>query len=336
MKICAVPFKAGAVHIFSNNKNLEGEMIIMRQLSYIIEPEAEGLSVNAYARNIAGLSRAFLRSVKFRENGILINSQRVTTRGVLHTGDCLVFNMPNDRTQKIVPAEGPVSIAFENEDIVLVNKPAGLVIHPCHGHYSDTLLSYLAWHYRLLPEQPLLCPIGRLDKDTSGLILVAKNKYAAQQLEGQRASHTLSRVYLALTEGHWSNQSKSGLIDRPIEKVPDCFNRYQVSDAGRPSRTEYEVLSEFSQEGTPFSLVRLKLQTGRTHQIRVHMASLSHPLLGDSIYGHAGFLGFDRAALHSFEITCQLPGCQEATVFSSEMPIDFQKLITHSSSIPYL
>lgn len=311
-------------------------MIIMRQLSYIIEPEAEGLSVNAYARNIAGLSRAFLRSVKFRENGILINGQRVTTRGVLHTGDCLVFNMSNDRTQKIVPAEGSVSIAFENEDIVLVNKPSGLVIHPCHGHYSDTLLSYLAWHYRLLPEQPLLCPIGRLDKDTSGLILVAKNKYAAQQLEGQRASHTLSRVYLALTEGHWSNQSKSGLIDRPIEKVPDCFNRYQVSDAGRPSRTEYEVLSEFSQEGTPFSLVRLKLQTGRTHQIRVHMASLSHPLLGDSIYGHAGFLGFDRAALHSFEITCQLPGCQEATVFSSEMPIDFQKLITHSSSIPYL
>ena len=244
--------------------------------------------------------------------------------------------MPNDRTQKIVPAEGPVSIAFENEDIVLVNKPSGLVIHPCHGHYSDTLLSYLAWHYRLLPEQPLLCPIGRLDKDTSGLILVAKNKYAAQQLEGQRASHTLSRVYLALTEGHWSNQSKSGLIDRPIEKVPDCFNRYQVSDTGRPSRTEYEVLSEFSHEGTPFSLVRLKLQTGRTHQIRVHMASLSHPLLGDSIYGHAGFLGFNRAALHSFEITCQLPGCQEATVFSSGMPIDFQKLIAHSSSIPYL
>ena len=302
----------------------------MRQLSYIIEPEAEGLSVNAYARNIAGLSRAFLRSVKFRENGILINGQRVTTRGVLHTGDCLVFNMPNDRTQKIVPAEGPVSIAFENADIVLVNKPAGLVIHPCHGHYSDTLLSYLAWHYRLLPEQPLLCPIGRLDKDTSGLILIAKNKYAAQQLERQRANHTLSRVYLALAEGHWTNQSKSGLIDRPIEKVPECFNRYQVADTGRPSRTEYKVLSEFTYEETPFSLVRLKLQTGRTHQIRVHMASLSHPLLGDSIYGHEGFLGFDRAALHSFEITCQLPGHQDLAVFSSKMPEDFQKMIAKS------
>ena len=281
----------------------------MRQLSYTIEPEADGLSINAYARNIAGLSRAFLRSVKFRENGILINGQRVTTRGVLHAGDSLVFNIPNDRTQKVVPAEGPVSIVFENEDIVLVNKPAGLVIHPCHGHYSDTLLSYLAWYYRLLPEQPLLCPIGRLDKDTSGLILIAKNKYAAQQLERQRANHTLSRVYLALAEGHWTNQSKSGLIDRPIE---------------------YKVLSEFTYEETPFSLVRLKLQTGRTHQIRVHMASLSHPLLGDSIYGHEGFLGFDRAALHSFEITCQLPGHQDLAVFSSKMPEDFQKMIAKS------
>ena len=115
-----------------------------------------------------------------------------------------------------------------------------------------------------------------------------------------------------------------------IEKVPECFNRYQVADTGRPSRTEYEVLSEFTYEETPFSLVRLKLQTGRTHQIRVHMASLSHPLLGDSIYGHEGFLGFDRAALHSFEITCQLPGHQDLAVFSSEMPEDFQKMIAKS------
>ena len=135
---------------------------------------------------------------------------------------------------------------------------------------------------------------------------------------------------VALAEGHWTNQSKSGLIDRPIEKVPECFNRYQVADTGRPSRTEYEVLSEFTYEETPFSLVRLKLQTGRTHQIRVHMASLSHPLLGDSIYGHEGFLGFDRAALHSFEITCQLPGHQDLAVFSSEMPEDFQKMIAKS------
>ncbi|RGB78540.1 hypothetical protein DW070_11500 [Coprococcus catus] len=146
-------------------------------------------------------------------------------------------------------------------------------------------------------------------------------------------NHTLSRVYLALAEGHWTNQSKSGLIDRPIEKVPECFNRYQVADTGRPSRTEYEVLSEFTYTETPFSLVRLKLQTGRTHQIRVHMASLSHPLLGDSIYGHEGFLGFDRAALHSFEITCQLPGHQDLAVFSSEMPEDFQKMIVESKKL---
>ena len=304
----------------------------MRQLHYTIQPEADGLSVNAYARNIAGLSKAFLRSVKFRENGILINGQHVTTRGILHTGDCLIFNLPNDYTQKIVPAKGPLSLIFENDDLVLVNKPAGLVIHPCHGHYSDTLLSYLAWHYQSQSEHPLLCPIGRLDKDTSGLILIAKNKFAAQQLEMQRNNHTLSRVYLALTEGHWQNQPSAGLIDRPIEKIPDTFNQYRTAETGRPSQTAYRVLSEYIHDGIPFSLVQLKLLTGRTHQIRVHMASLGHPLLGDPIYGHAGLLYFERAALHSSKITCCLPGSHDMTAFGAEMPDDFQQLLSHTTS----
>ena len=209
-----------------------------------------------------------------------------------------------------------------------------MVVHPAPGNPDGTLVNALLYHCagQLSGIGGAIRPgiVHRIDKDTSGLILIAKNKYAAQQLERQRANHTLSRVYLALAEGHWTNQSKSGLIDRPIEKVPVCFSRYQVADTGRPSRTEYEVLSEFTYEETPFSLVRLKLQTGRTHQIRVHMASLSHPLLGDSIYGHEGFLGFDRAALHSFEITCQLPGHQDLAVFSSEMPEDFQKMVAKS------
>ena len=302
----------------------------MRQLSYTIQPEEDGLSVNAYARNIAGLSRAFLRSVKFLENGIMINGQRVTTRGILHTGDCLIFNLPVEHVQKITPAKGPLSIVFENDDLVLVNKPAGLVIHPCHGHYSDTLLSYLAWHYQALSDQPLLCPIGRLDKDTSGLILIAKNKYAAQQLEMQRKNHTLSRIYLALTEGHWQNQPAYGLIDRPIEKIPDTFNQYRISDNGRPSKTEYQILSEYFYNDIPFSLVRLKLLTGRTHQIRVHMSGLGHPLLGDSIYGQEGLLHFKRAALHSSQIICCLPGSNDLTTFQSEMPDDFLHLLSHA------
>lgn len=303
----------------------------MRQLNYTIRPEEDGMTVNAYARNIAGLSKAFLRSVKFRDNGIMINGQRVTTRGILHTGDCLIFNLPNENTQKIVPAEGPLALVYENEDLVLVNKPAGLVIHPCHGHYSDTLLSYLAWHYQSQSEHPLLCPIGRLDKDTSGLILIAKNKFAAQQLEMQRKDHSLSRVYLALTEGHWHNQPPTGLIDRPIEKIPGSFNQYRTAENGRPSQTAYQVLSEYIYDGIPFSLVQLKLLTGRTHQIRVHMASLSHPLLGDPIYGHDGLLHFNRAALHSFQITCHLPGNRDVTTFQSEMPDDFLHLLSNAS-----
>ena len=296
----------------------------MRQLSYIIEPEAEGLSVNAYARNIAGLSRAFLRSVKFRENGILINGQRVTTRGVLHTGDCLVFNMPNDRTQKIVPAEGPVSIAFENEDIVLVNKPSGLVIHPCHGHYSDTLLSYLAWHYRLLPEQPLLCPIGRLDKDTSGIMICAKNDAAHLSLSQQIQAKTAQRTYLAVVRGNI--KTDSGVIETLIARDKNDRKKMAVvKEGGRDAVTEYEVLERFGK----YTIVRCRLRTGRTHQIRVHMEYLGYPLVGDPKYSPMKTpFSIQGQALHSQTLEFTHPRTGERLSFEAPLPEDMHKIVT--------
>ena len=295
----------------------------MRQLSYIIEPEAEGLSVNAYARNIAGLSRAFLRSVKFRENGILINGQRVTTRGVLHTGDCLVFNMPNDRTQKIVPAEGPVSIAFENEDIVLVNKPSGLVIHPCHGHYSDTLLSYLAWHYRLLPEQPLLCPIGRLDKDTSGLLVVAKNDAAHQSLAAQIAAHTAYRGYEAIVVG--SVKDDTGTVDKPIARHKTDRKKMAIVEGGREAITHYTVIKRYN----GYTHMAFQLETGRTHQIRVHMASIGHPIIGDPVYGlkKDRFSNIGGQCLHAAKLTLTHPRTGERMDFSASLPQYFTEVL---------
>ncbi|MGN0204055.1 MAG: RluA family pseudouridine synthase [Coprococcus sp.] len=299
----------------------------MRQLCYEIKEEQDGLTVNGFARNVAGLSRGFLRSIKFRENGIRLNGVRVTTRAVLHNGDRLVFTMDYDDSQQVIPSEGAVNILFENEDLILVDKEAGVVVHPCHGHFEDTLLNHLAWHYRGGQEGQLLCPVGRLDKDTSGLILIARNKYAARCMEQERQQGQLSRIYLALTEGYFDTSCLSGVIDRPISKVADTFNRYEVSEAGRPSRTFYEVLGQGELEGQPFSIVRLKLETGRTHQIRVHMADYGHPLLGDPIYGHESLLGFNRAALHSVSIGCILPGTTEEKWFTAELPEDFRRCL---------
>ena len=296
----------------------------MRQLSYTIEPEADGLSVNAYARNIAGLSRAFLRSVKFRENGILINGQRVTTRGVLHAGDSLVFNIPNDRTQKVVPAEGPVSIVFENEDIVLVNKPAGLVIHPCHGHYSDTLLSYLAWYYRLLPEQPLLCPIGRLDKDTSGIMICAKNDAAHLSLSQQIQDKTAQRTYLAVVRGNI--KTDSGVIETLIARDKNDRKKMAVvKEGGRDAVTEYEVLERFGK----YTIVRCRLRTGRTHQIRVHMEYLGYPLVGDPKYSPMKTpFSIQGQALHSQTLEFTHPRTGERLSFEAPMPEDMHKIVT--------
>ena len=298
----------------------------MRQLCFEIEEEQDGMTVNTFARNVAGLSRGFLRSIKFRENGISLNGVRVTTRAVMHRGDRLVFTMDYDDSQRIVPTEGEVSILFENKDLILVDKPAGMVVHPCHGHFEDSLLNHLVWHYKEEDGQ-LLCPVGRLDKDTSGLILIARNKYAARYMEVERQQGQLSRIYLALTEGHFLSMLLEGVIDRPIAKVADVFNQYEVSPEGRPSKTFYEVLGQGEMDGQPFTLVRLKLETGRTHQIRVHMADCGHPLLGDPIYGHAGMLGFGRAALHSIEIGCVLPETGEKKCFAADLPEDFLRCI---------
>ncbi len=302
----------------------------MRQFSYIVPAACEGMSVNAFARGHAGMSMRFVRSVKFLPEGIMVNGQHVTTRAVLHAGDEIIFTVPDEQNACVVPAPGQVRILWENEDLVLVDKAAGVVVHPCHGHYEDTLLNHLAWHYQSLQQPALLRPVGRLDKDTSGLIFIAKNRYAVREMEKQRESGSLKRVYLAIVEGCPGNPGDQGIIDRPIGPVPGDKNLYQVCDGGRPSRTAYEVLAvrDFTEGGerVTASLLRLRLESGRTHQIRVHMASMGHPLVGDPFYGRAHLLGMDRAALHSSQICCHLPVDGQFKVFETPLPEDMKRL----------
>ncbi len=299
----------------------------MRRFSYIVPETFDGASVNAFARKYAGMSLRFVRSVKFLPEGITVNGQRVTTRALLRTGDEIVFTVPDENNDQVVPVPGDVDIIWENADLVLVSKPAGMTVHPCHGHYDDTLLNYLAWHYREKNEHFQLRPVGRLDKDTSGLIFIAKNKYAVREMEKDRENGILKRVYLAMAEGRVGEPGMQGVIDQPIGRDASDKNRYEVREDGKPSRTGYEVLDvrDICADGktVTVSLVRLKLETGRTHQIRVHMAWLGHPLVGDPIYGHAGLLGLHRAALHSLQIRGQLPGSGEPFDFTAPVPEDF-------------
>jgi 23S rRNA pseudouridine1911/1915/1917 synthase len=212
--------------------------------------------------------------------------------------------------------------------MLVVNKPAGLVVHPSHGHYQDSLANILVYHYEQLGQNLVVRPVGRLDKDTSGLLIIAKHAAAAAAFDQQRKNGTLQRTYLALVEGRPS--PASGTIQAPLGRREDSLILRQVRPDGERAVTDYEVLQSWYPSvctDPAYSLVRLRLHTGRTHQIRVHMAYLGHPLLGDPFYGTEGSYGMHRTALHSYEIRCIQPFTGVALQFTCELAEDMKSYV---------
>jgi 23S rRNA pseudouridine1911/1915/1917 synthase len=283
-----------------------------------ITPDQEGLMVGAVLRRHMGLSASQVKAAKFRPMGITLSGRHVTVREKVSPGDRLVIRLEERQTGscQLVEREGALDIRYEDEDMLVVNKPAGLTVHPTAGHYDDTLANILVWHYRRQGQGLVVRTLGRLDKETSGLLIVAKNAFTQTQLEKQRSRGVLTRRYLALAEG-WPDPP-NGRVDAPIGPVPGSLMARQVTDNGVRAVTEYETLAR----GEGCSLVKLRLHTGRTHQIRVHMAYLGHPLLGDFLYGTQGKLGMMRTALHSAQISCVHPSTGKPLIFSLPLPPD--------------
>ena len=210
--------------------------------------------------------------------------------------------LPEVKDTEIVPRDLPLEIVYEDEDVLVLNKPKGLVVHPAPGHWDDTLVNALMYHCKdsLSGINGELRPgiVHRIDKDTSGLLIVAKNDMAHQSLAEQLKDHTLSRTYEAVVKGCF--REDSGTIDAPIDRHPVDRKKMAVTEKNsRPAVTHYEVIERFR----GYSLVRCRLETGRTHQIRVHMAWKNHPILGDTVYGSPKpELGQDSQCLHAIEL----------------------------------
>ncbi len=210
--------------------------------------------------------------------------------------------LPEVRDTEIVPRDLPLEIVYEDEDVLVLNKPKGLVVHPAPGHWDDTLVNALMYHCKdsLSGINGELRPgiVHRIDKDTSGLLIVAKNDMAHQSLAEQLKDHTLSRTYEAVVKGCF--REDCGTIDAPIGRHPVDRKKMAVTEKNsRPAVTHYEVIERFR----GYSLVRCRLETGRTHQIRVHMAWKNHPILGDTVYGSPKpELGQDSQCLHAIEL----------------------------------
>jgi 23S rRNA pseudouridine1911/1915/1917 synthase len=216
----------------------------------------------------------------------------------------------------------PLKVVYEDAELIVIDKPAGLVVHPGAGQPDRTLMNALLAHAPALAGIPRAGIVHRLDKDTTGLLVVAKTVTAQSSLAGQLADRSMRRVYLAVVQG---DPPASGTIDAPVGRDERARVRMAVTHRGKPARTSYRVLERFGHA----ALVECRLDTGRTHQIRVHFQHIRHPLVGDTVYrrGTRHGFAFDRQALHACELTLIHPGKKQAMTWSAPPPRDFQQLL---------
>lgn len=292
-----------------------------RALTYTVPPAWDGRTVKDFARQHLGLSsRAFVKQ-KYLPGGLVKNGQPCRSVDLLRAGDRLCLTLPQD-AETYQAVEGPLSILYEDQDYLAVDKPPAMPVHPSPGHDRDSLLNRVAFHYQLTGQAPAFRPLYRLDKDTSGILLVGKHRAAV-------SSAQVEKTYYAVCQGELSGD---GTVEAPIGLEPGSKIRRCCREDGQPAVTHWQVLA--SQEG--HTLLRLRLETGRTHQIRVHMAHLGHPLAGDDLYGGSRYR-LCRQALHCGELSLVCKplgaGLRLAAPFPEDMAAAFPWILPFSPAL---
>ena len=294
----------------------------------IITAKESGERIDALlARSVEDLTRSAAQHL-LEDGCVTRNGEPVRKNYKCRAGDVFELLLPPPAEIPLAPQDIPLDIVFEDEDVIVVNKPRGLVVHPAPGHPDGTLVNALLFHCG-----DTLSGIGgekrpgivhRIDKDTSGLLIVAKNDFAHQALSAQLADRSLSRVYEAVVHG--SFREDSGTVDRPIGRHPTDRKRMAVTEKNsRPAVTHWQVLKRYR----GYTHIECRLETGRTHQIRVHMANIGHPLLGDGVYGApCPEKGLEGQCLHARELKFIHPRSGEAVVLETALPPYFLDVLS--------
>jgi 23S rRNA pseudouridine1911/1915/1917 synthase len=268
------------------------------------------------------LSRTLAQKL-IAEGHITVNGQAAKANQKLNAGDRLSVNIPPPEPSHLVAEDIPLNILYEDKDIMVIDKPAGLTVHPAPGHPDHTLVNAILAHFPdLANSNDSVRPgiVHRLDKDTSGLMLVAKNRVAHNKLTNQFKSHSVLKAYLVLVRGHLS--PKRGFIEAAIGRDPKNRKRMAVVSSGRNARTEYRVIKYIGD----CTLLEVMLETGRTHQIRVHLSAIGYPVVGDETYGvKSAFLS--RQFVHSHRLGFKLPSNGQYKEFTSELPTDLEQAL---------
>ncbi len=282
-----------------------------RIISYKISKEYDGKKVISFLRGKAGISARLLKALKRIENGITLNGEHIRTVDILHTGDILAVDIPCPDSE-IQPIEMPLEILYEDDDLIIINKDPFIACHPTHNHQGDTLANALAYYLQTKGKVSVFRAVGRLDKGTSGIVICALNKHAAALIP-----KTVKKEYLAIIP---TKLEQTGTIDAPIYRPDPLKTLRAVGEGGDRAVTHWKVIKQ----NDSTTLAKINLETGRTHQIRVHFASLGFPLVGDSMYGSDND-AIGHQLLHCAKITFIHPVSGQEITIEAPMPNDMQK-----------
>ncbi|MBQ8001076.1 MAG: RluA family pseudouridine synthase [Ruminococcus sp.] len=289
------------------------------KLTFIVTDEYNSTKAGRYLRTVARLSARTLAILKRTEGGLTVNGKLLRTIDTVYAGDVIEMNLPSENSETITPVQGELDILYEDEYILIVNKPAFMPVHPTKVHQTDTLANIVSYKYKDIGYDFVFRAVNRLDANTTGAVVIAKDRHTASLMQ----STDITKHYIAICHG---NIREKGTINAPIALRTDSKIVRCVSTYGQCAITHYDILSELF-DATVLDVV---IETGRTHQIRCHMSHIGHPLLGDDLYGGSKKL-INRHALHCKTITFLHPFSNKEVFVDAPVPEDMNTLISKLS-----
>lgn len=290
-------------------------------MKWHVTKDQENQMLREYLKDVQGFSRRLIKIIKFQGGSLAVNGEYTTVRRVLKAGDLVEVTFPPEYQGGFMKAEAmPLHIVYEDQDVIVINKPAGIATIPSLHHKTGTLANGILHHYQKQMLEYTVHVVTRLDRDTSGLLLVAKHRLSHSMLAREQKAGRIARRYQAIVSGHLAD--KEGTINQAIARKPDSIIERMVDGTGKRAITHYQVLDETEKN----SLVGIRLETGRTHQIRVHFSYIGHPLLGDTLYG-GDQDRLTRQALHCVSLSFIHPMTKRQLTFRSPLPNDMQMIM---------
>jgi 23S rRNA pseudouridine1911/1915/1917 synthase len=291
-------------------------------MEWIIQKESDGILLRDFLRKEQGFSRRILKSLIYDGGKLLVNEETARLSYILKAGDVVAVVFAEELKGTYMQAEEiPIDIVYEDDSLVVINKQAGVASIPSHHHKGGTIANGVLWHYEKNNIPYTVHVVTRLDRDTSGLLLIAKHRYSHSLLSVSQQQGKVKRKYYAIIEG--TINPKQGIIDANIGRKEDSIIERMVREDGQRAITNYEVLKETSSH----SLLAVQLETGRTHQIRVHFSHLGYPLVGDDLYGGKKDV-IQRHALHCYSLTFEHPKTKEEMTLHAPLPEDMKKILS--------